>query len=92
LQLPTGSCNVEAVAPQSGVTRRTNHRQLEREGLSFSQLLNQIRRELAQRYVEHGGRPLDQIGAMLGFGQASSFSRWCRQEFDAAARQVRGQR
>jgi len=92
LLLPTGSCSVEAVARHFGVTRRTIHRQLEAEGLSFTALVQLIRRELAQRYVEHGARPLEQVGALLGFAQASSFSRWYRAEFGAAARQTRGGR
>ncbi|MDM4765772.1 AraC family transcriptional regulator [Pelomonas sp. SE-A7] len=89
LLLPGGACTVEAVAAHLGVDRRTVHRQLSKEGLSFSSLLEALRRELAARMVEERQRPLEQVASLLGFASASAFSRWHRQAFGESARQRR---
>ena len=87
--LPAGRCSLEVVAKHLGVTRRTVHRQLEREGESFSGIVEGARRELAARYVDDGGRPLSEVSALLGFSAPSAFSRWYRQAFGASAAQRR---
>lgn len=79
--LPTGRCTVERVAGHLGVDRRTVHRQLSREGTTFRFLLQSTRTELAERHVRDGNRPLGEIGGMLGFAEASAFSRWFRAAF-----------
>lgn len=87
--LPTGSCKVDVIAQHLGVDRRTVHRHLAREGRTFSGLVNELRRGLAQRYVEHGHQSMEQIAVMLGFAYPSSFSRWYRSEFKQSARMQR---
>ena len=56
--LPTGRCSVENVARHLGVDRRTVHRQLERDGLTFSGLVNQARLDLSERYLAHPTRTM----------------------------------
>jgi len=89
LLLPGGGCTVAAVAAHLGVDRRTVHRQLAREGLSFTLLLDQLRRELAERLVAERQRPLEQVATLLGFASASAFSRWYRERFGRSARAQR---
>lgn len=89
LLLPAGHCGVDFVAHHLGVTRRTVHRQLSREGETFSAIVDGARRELAARYVDDGGRPLSEIAALLGFSAPSAFSRWYRQRFGVSAAQRR---
>lgn len=76
--LPTGRCSMDQIALHLGVDRRTVHRRLAREGCSFSSLLNQARKELAQRHLQHGNRTLSEVAPLLGFGSLSAFSRWRR--------------
>jgi len=83
--LPAGHCSVELVAKHLGVTRRTVHRQLAREGETFSGIVEGVRRELAARYVDDGARPLSEVSALLGFSAPSAFSRWYRQGFGVSA-------
>jgi len=89
LLLPAGRCGIDLIAQHLGVTRRTAHRQLAREGETFSSIVDGARRELAARYVEDGGRPLAEVSALLGFSAPSAFSRWYRQGFGESAAQRR---
>lgn len=88
LLLPRVHCRVETVAQHLGVDRRTVARRLDAEGASFSALLERVRSELVARYLEDGSRPLGEISALLGFSAPSAFSRWHRQRFGVAARQL----
>lgn len=83
--LPRGRCSVEQVASQMGITRRTLGRQLAREGETFTDLLHEVRKELAARYVVDHRRQLTGISDLLGFATLSSFSRWHRQAFGVTA-------
>ncbi|MDM0111245.1 AraC family transcriptional regulator [Variovorax sp. J22R133] len=83
--LPSGHGSVEQVAQHLGVHKRTVHRLLLREGTTFSDVLNTIRRELAAQYVDDGTRPLSQVAELLGFSALSAFSRWYRQQFGEVA-------
>lgn len=82
--LPTGRCSVEQVAAHLGRDRRTLHRQLIREGETFSSLLDQVRRELATRYLANPHHPLSEIAGVLGFSELSAFSRWFSRLFDCS--------
>ena len=75
------ACTVEQAAAQFGVTRRTVHRYLAREGHTFSAILESVRRDLAPGYVSDRRRPLAEVSTLLGFGTPSSFSRWYRRNF-----------
>ncbi|MDM0015758.1 helix-turn-helix transcriptional regulator, partial [Variovorax sp. J22P168] len=84
--LPSGQGSIEQVAQQLGVDRQTVHRRLVREGMTFREVVNTIRRELAVHYIEDGNRPLSQVAELLGFSALSAFSRWYRQQFGQVAR------
>lgn len=87
--LPSGQGSIEQVAQHLGVHKRTVHRLLLREGTTFSDVLNTIRRELAAQYVDDGTRPLSQVAELLGFSALSAFSRWYKQQFGEVAGQRR---
>lgn len=87
--LPSGQCTSEAVARQLGVHRRTLHRHLGEEGLDFTTLLDAMRLELAQQYLEAGELKMTEISELLGFNAASSFSRWFNLRTRQAPRQWR---
>ena len=89
VMLPAGHCTLELVARHLGVTPRTVHRQLAREGETFTGIVEGARRELATRYVDDGGRPLSEVSALLGFSAPSAFSRWYRQGFGVSAAERR---
>lgn len=86
LLLPRGHCRVEVVAQHLGLDRRTVARRLAAEGTSFSALVDGLRRDLVQRYLQEGARPLGDVAALLGFSAPSAFSRWYRAQHGAPAR------
>jgi AraC-like DNA-binding protein len=79
--LPEGDCSVDRIAEHLGVDRRTVHRRLAAEGKSFTQLLDNARREVATWQLRHGDQPLGEVTALLGFSSPSTFSRWFRQAY-----------
>jgi AraC-like DNA-binding protein len=44
-------------------------------------LLNEVRRELAMRYLANPALSMVEVSRLLGYGQPSSFSRWFAAEF-----------
>lgn len=79
--LPSGACSIERVAQDMGVDPRTIQRRLLRHGQSYMDIVNQVRSELAMRYVENRERSLTEIAALMGFSSLSAFSRWFTTQF-----------
>jgi AraC-like DNA-binding protein len=75
--LPHAEAQAKAVARRLGLSERTFARRLTAEGLSFAEILDQLRRDLAVRYLEEDLQA-SQIAWLLGFQQLSSFSHACR--------------
>ena len=83
--LPSGKCTLGHIARYLCVDERTVRRHLLREGLSYNELLNQVRRELVQRYLSGPPRKHVEIALLLGFNGPSAFSRWFRHQFGSSA-------
>lgn len=75
--LPHAEATTRTVAKRIGLSERTFARRLAAEGLSFGEILDQLRRDLAVRYLEEDIQA-SQIAWLLGFHQPSSFSHACR--------------
>jgi len=73
--LANGSVNESTIAAELHMTPRNLHRKLQKEDTSFKLLLNETRRELAQQYIQDRSKTLTEISYLLGFSEASSFSR-----------------
>lgn len=72
--LPHGKVRADVIARQLGMSERTFMRRLADEGLSFSEILQQMRRDLAVRYLSHGDLHVSKIAWLLGFQDVSAFS------------------
>jgi AraC-like DNA-binding protein len=83
--LGTGRCTIDLIAQHMGVDRRTVHRRLADEGVTYSGIVDAVRRELAVRYVKDRTRSLAEVSSLLGFAAPSAFSRWYRQQFGSNA-------
>jgi AraC-like DNA-binding protein len=92
LLLPTGRATCKGVAQGLGRSMRTLQRTLDAEGLSFTALLDQVRRELAQRYLANPHYDMGQIAAMLGYGSHSAFTRWFSAQFGCAPQEWRNRK
>ncbi len=75
--LPHGEARLGTVAHQLGLSERTFARRLAGEGLSFGEILDQLRHDLAVRYLTENLQA-SQIAWRLGFQQPSAFSHACR--------------
>ncbi len=76
LLLPMGRATIEQIAQSLGLNVRTLQRRLEENGVTFSDLINEVRRELVLRYMENPRYSLSRIADLLGYGMPSSFTRW----------------
>jgi AraC-like DNA-binding protein len=85
LLLPTGWATLENVARNLGLTPRALQRGLEKERRSFAVLLNDVKRELAQRYLIDSERPVSAIAGLTGYSSLSAFGRWFAAEFGLPA-------
>ncbi len=74
-QLPSGSVADETVAKALYMSSRKLQRQLNIAGTTFNTLLNEVRRDLAQRYLRERKTSMTEIAFLLGFSESSAFSR-----------------
>jgi AraC-like DNA-binding protein len=74
-ELPRGAPTVTRIASRLRMSTRTLERRLEREGTTFSDLLEDLRRRLALRYVANPAIPLGEIAFLLGFSHTTGFHR-----------------
>jgi AraC-like DNA-binding protein len=72
--LPHGKARAGEIARQLGVSGRTFARRLAQEGLSFSELLNSLRSDLAHRYLADRDLTISQIAWLLGYQDVAAFS------------------
>jgi AraC-like DNA-binding protein len=71
----------EQIAAALKVSDRTLQRRLQAEGTSFQQLLDDTRRELAQKYLRRPRTPLRDVAELLGFEDQSNLFRACKRWF-----------
>src|SRR5215212_3215039 len=72
--LPHGEARVAAVAHKLGMSRRTLARRLAAEDLTFAGILDDLRADLALRYLEEPNLSISQIAWLLGYQEVSSFT------------------
>ncbi len=83
LLMPLGRASIGQIAKAMGMNVRTLQRRLAAEDAEFSLLLNEVRRDLAVRYLANPTYSKTEIARLLGYGQLSSFTRWFIGEFGA---------
>ena len=81
LLLPMGRATIDQVAHTHGINVRTLQRRLEASQTSFSDLINEVRRNLVFRYLKNFNYPLGQVSDILGYSTPSSFTRWFINQF-----------
>lgn len=89
--LPRGGHAIDQVGQHLGMSSRSLQRQLEQLGQSFSSLLNEVRNDLAVRYLGNPAYPVSQVAGLLGFSEVSAFSRWFSTQFGMPPTQWRRQ-
>ena len=79
-ELQGGDPSLEAVAIQLGLGSRTLQRRLRENGTAHQQLLDQMRKDLALRYLREPEMAICEVAYLLGFSERSAlhraFKRW----------------
>lgn len=73
--LPSGTPSHEAIAKALHVSNRTLQRKLKSRETTFRETIDSVRRDLASAYIRDATLSLTEIGFLLGFSDASTFSR-----------------
>lgn len=78
--LPHGKAHAAEVARRLGMSSRTLSRKLKGENATFAEILDELRGNLARRYLSDDELPVSQVAWLLGYGEVSSltnaFKRW----------------
>lgn len=75
LQFRTGSVSMHATARRLAMSVATLRRRLEEEGTTFSQIVDELRRGLAERYLGEPRSAISEIAFLLGFSNVTAFGR-----------------
>jgi len=93
-ELSGGNPTIEHIASELHISPRTLGRKLGHEGTTFKDLLDDLRRRMAQRYVGGQDLGLSEIAFLLGFSQTTvfhrAFKRWTGQTPGDYRRERRG--
>ncbi|MFP6849624.1 MAG: AraC family transcriptional regulator [Pseudomonas sp.] len=81
--------SLEGIAEQLRLPAWTLQRRLADQGTSFSNLLDQIRRELATHYLQRADLAISELALQLGYSEISAFSRAFRRWFAISPQQWR---
>ena len=73
--LSQGIPTVSNIAHHFGMSGRTLQRRLSDRGYSFQKLIDEARRELAERLLKETAYPLAEIAFLTGFSEQSAFNR-----------------
>lgn len=74
-QLSGGDAALDRLANQLGMSGRTLQRKLREHGTSHQELLDQMRRDLAMRYLREPEMAICEVAYLLGFSESSAFHR-----------------
>jgi AraC-like DNA-binding protein len=75
LRIPGQFPNMEMVAKELGLNQRTLRRNLQQQGSSFTDINDDVRKNLAIEYLCSSNLSIEKIGYILGFAESSNFRR-----------------
>lgn len=74
-ELNGGDASLESVAARVGMSARTLQRKLQASGTSQQALLDEMRKDLAMRYLREPEMAVCEVAYLLGFSESSAFHR-----------------
>ena len=84
-----GEANADAACRALRLSRRTLQRRLQAEKTSFQRILNEVRAELAVRYLRDARLKSLEIAMLLGYSNLSSFTTAFKSWYDLPPAQYR---
>jgi len=88
-QLGAGDATLAAVSGQLKMSERSLQRRLTSDGVTFDALLDEVRRELALRYLADPKIAISEIAYLLGYSEPSPFHRAFRRWTGTTPREAR---
>jgi AraC-like DNA-binding protein len=82
-------CSIERICEELQIHPRTLHRRLKVEGKSFEGIKDDVRRDVALRYLRETDYPLSVIAEKIGYAEQSVLTRSCVRWFSACPRELR---
>lgn len=87
--LHTGEVSIDTIAGRMGVSRQTIYRHLKAEGVTFEQVLDELRHKLALYYLRGRKVSVNETAYLVGFSDAAAFSRAFKRWTGASPRTLR---
>ncbi|RDH79010.1 AraC family transcriptional regulator [Mycolicibacterium moriokaense] len=87
--LPAGAATVPVIAEQFLMHPKALRRRLEAEGTNFNAVVDDVRRDLAQRYLRGTDMTLAHLARELGYAEQSVLTRSCKRWFGASPASLR---
>ena len=85
------SPSLDHVARLHAMHPRTLQRRLAAEGTTFEEVLDDVRRDVARRYLTTTSLPFTQVAALVAFGEQSTLTHAVRRWFGVTPRDLRAQ-
>jgi AraC-like DNA-binding protein len=89
--LPHGKANAVEIARRIGMSRRTLARKLASEDLTFSEIAEELKGDLAKHYLTGSDVPISEIAWLLGYSEVSAFTHAFKRWTGMTPRQSRAQ-
>jgi AraC-like DNA-binding protein len=89
--LPTGAATLDVVAQQFNLHPKTLQRRLAEEDTTFAALVDQVRKDAADRYLCSTGISLTHLARELGYAEQSVLTRSCKRWFGTGPAAYRDQ-
>jgi AraC-like DNA-binding protein len=91
-RLTKGQTDIDVVARDLGTSSRTLQRRLASAGLSYQELLDEVRRDTAERYIAKTTLSIGEIGYLLGYSEPAAFHRAFKRWHEVTPQVFREQR
>jgi AraC-like DNA-binding protein len=88
-RLPDRYLPIQTIADAVGLQRWTLQRRLAEYGLTFSDVVDLVRRELAELHIRQRYVPINEMSNVLGYSELSAFTRAFRRWFGLSPQQFR---
>lgn len=89
MRLPEGCPSLKQIADELRAPVSLIHRDLSAAGLTYKEMVEEVRRDLALSYTRQQHLPFSEIAMLLGYSELSAFSRAFRRWTGAAPREYR---
>jgi AraC-like DNA-binding protein len=74
-RVASGATRMSSIARQLGMSERTLHRRLAEDGVSYQELLEELRKAAAGRYLNESTLAIGEIAYLLGYSEPAAFHR-----------------